>query len=482
MSQLPLVHELNSPLDPFEAFLKIQSLGGVLFLDSALKHSKLGRYSFITADPFDEYSLSIDNESELDGANSQVQDPFAELEEALARWKQEAVTDLPPFQGGLAGLFSYDLGRALERLPPKRKTPFPTPDYSVGAYDWVLAYDHALGKAWIISQGFPEIDLQGRAQRAQERIDQVLDLLRAPTPPLSLSHPAPEFSHSQWPFETFEIQGPKGLLSNFTRQNYQEVLKRAIDYIFEGEIFQVNLAQHLFYPQKNSNVSLYKKLRERNPAPFAAFYEPKDSHFVLASASPERFIELSPAGKVETRPIKGTRPRSRRPEEDCYSRDALRESEKDRSENVMIVDLLRNDLSRVCKPFSVKVPQLFEVETYASVHHLVSVIHGELEEGRTALDLLRCTFPGGSITGAPKIRAMEIIHELEPSPRGAYCGSLGYLSFSGAMDTSILIRTITASQGWLQFPVGGGIVAGSSPPGEYEETLDKARGILWALE
>lgn len=479
MSVLPRVVPLDPVPDPHEAFRALHRLGGVLFLDSALEHPDLGRYSFIVADPFEEFTLPEDPHS-VPG-----EDPLADLERALREWHQPAVEGLPPFQGGLAGLLGYGLGRRLERLPPGPPTPFPAMDLVMGVYDWVLAFDHVEDRAWIIAQGFPHTTEHERDERARWRIEQVLACLReGPEPGIDT---APEelgetSDPATWPFPTFPLEGPPGLLSNFTPASYQEVLRRAIDAIFEGEIFQVNLAQQLFYPLRISTLELYRRLRQRNPAPFAAYYAPRSIPVVYASASPERFVRVGAGGQVETRPIKGTRPRSRRPEEDCYSRDALRESEKDRSENVMIVDLLRNDLSRVCKPRSVTVPRLFDVETYASVHHLVSVVHGELAEGRDGLDLLRAAFPGGSITGAPKIRAMEIITELEPTARGAYCGSLGYLSFSGTLDTSILIRTVTASRGWLQFPVGGGIVAGSSPPGEYVETLDKARGILWALE
>jgi para-aminobenzoate synthetase component 1 len=223
---------------------------------------------------------------------------------------------------------------------------------------------------------------------------------------------------------------------------------------------------------------LYCRLRERNPAPFACYLNGGD--WQVASASPERFIRVE-GGRVETRPIKGTRGRSRYPVADMYVGDDLRESEKDRAENIMIVDLLRNDLSRTCRPESVRVPQLCGLETYEYVQHLVSVVEGELRPGCTALDVLRTSFPGGSITGAPKIRAMEIIAELEPTARGAYCGSIGYFGVGGQMDSNILIRTITASRGWWQLPVGGGIVAQSNPRDEYEETWHKAEGMLQAI-
>jgi para-aminobenzoate synthetase component 1 len=255
-------------------------------------------------------------------------------------------------------------------------------------------------------------------------------------------------------------------------------VRRAIEYIHAGDVFQVNLAQRLLYPARSSAVDLYCRLREQNPAPFAGFLD--GGVWQVASASPERFVRVD-NGQVETRPIKGTRGRAHRPEADLFAGDDLRQSEKDRAENVMIVDLLRNDLSRTCRPESVRVSQLFGLETYAYVQHLVSVVEGTLRDDASPIDLLRTSFPGGSVTGAPKVRAMEIIAELEPTCRGAYCGSLGYIGVDGRMDSNILIRTITAGRGWWQLPVGGGIVAQSDPQDEYEETWHKAAGLLRAL-
>jgi para-aminobenzoate synthetase component 1 len=234
----------------------------------------------------------------------------------------------------------------------------------------------------------------------------------------------------------------------------------------------------LLFPAASDPLSLYRRLRERNPATFAAYFDLGDAQIV--SASPERFLRVANR-RVEARPIKGTRPRTARAEADLFAGSELQESEKDRAENVMIVDLLRNDLSRVCQPESVRVTQLCGLETYQFVQHLVSVVEGELARDKTPLDLVRASFPGGSITGAPKVRAMEIISELEPTARGPYCGGIGYLGFDGSLDLNILIRTVTAARGWWQFPVGGGIVAQSSPEREYEETWHKAAGLLKAL-
>jgi para-aminobenzoate synthetase component 1 len=258
-----------------------------------------------------------------------------------------------------------------------------------------------------------------------------------------------------------------------------DAVARVIEYIRAGDIFQANLSHRLEAPLDGTPLELYRRLRTRNPAPFAAFLD--FGELAVASSSPERFLRVAPGGQVETRPIKGTRPRGLGPEHDAALALALAESEKDRAENVMIVDLLRNDLSRVCRPGTVRVPQLFALEQYATVHHLVSTVVGELEPEHDAVDLLRAAFPGGSITGAPKVRAMQIIAELEPTQRAVYCGAIGYLSTSGALDTSVVIRTCLVRGRDVYFQVGGGIVADSDPEQEYRETLDKAGGLLAAL-
>jgi para-aminobenzoate synthetase component 1 len=276
----------------------------------------------------------------------------------------------------------------------------------------------------------------------------------------------------------FAIENTPGLLSNFSPDEYLATIRRSVEYIYAGDVFQVNLAQRLLYPAHDDALALYLRLRRRNPAPFAGYFDL--GRFQIVSASPERFLSVKD-GLVEARPIKGTRRRTARPEADLFAGDDLLQSEKDRAENVMIVDLLRNDLSRVCQPDSVRVTQLCGLETFQYVQHLVSAVSARLAEGNTALDLVRAAFPGGSITGAPKVRAMEIIAELEPTARGAYCGSLGYIGFSGDMDLSILIRTIATGRGWWQMPVGGGIVAQSDPAQEYAETWHKAEGMIRAL-
>jgi para-aminobenzoate synthetase component 1 len=464
---LPCVEELRPAPDPAEAFVRLARKPYCLFLDSALAHREIGRYSFLTADPFTVLARPI-------GYN----DMFGSLVKLMSRWTAATEPNLPPFQGGAAGLFSYDLNRSLENIPAPRFDEFQLPALAVGFYDVVLAFDHLENRAWIISQGFPETDELARRRRAADRLRQVKSWLEEPRPTLEFAAPLSPISREALAPQ-FAARALPDLTSNFSPDAYRRAIGRVIDYIHAGDVFQVNLAQRLMYPAREHSASLYLRLRERNPATFAAYFDLGEAQIV--SASPERFLSVR-CRQVEARPIKGTRSRSAHPVADLYTGDDLRESEKDRAENVMIVDLLRNDLSRVCRPESVRVTQLCGLELYQYVQHLVSVVRGELKEGCSPLDLVKAAFPGGSITGAPKVRAMEIIAELEPTARGPYCGSLGYLGFDGSMDLSILIRTITAGRGWWQFPVGGGIVAQSDVESEYEETWHKAAGLLRALE
>jgi para-aminobenzoate synthetase component 1 len=466
-NDLPLIVELRLPPDVESALVSLSALPHSLLLDSALREPRLGRYSFLAADPFEFFTVPADG---TDGLES--------LQARLRSWRQPAVPGLPPFQGGAAGLLSYDLGRSLERISPPRSDEFQIPALAIGMYDTVLAIDHADHRAWLISQGFPETEPARRLSRAKKRVEQFRTWLKA-TPSRPIARQSSERLAASELSPQFIVPGPVGLTSNFSADAYQSVVQRAIDYIYAGDIFQVNLSQRLLYPADGDALSLYLRLRHCNPAPFAGWFDLGETQII--SASPERFLRVAD-GHVEARPIKGTRRRTAWAEADLFAGDDLLQSEKDRAENVMIVDLLRNDLSRVCEPDSVRVTQLCGLEMYQFVQHLVSAVEGTLSPGKTAVDLVRAAFPGGSITGAPKIRAMEIIAELEPTARGPYCGSLGYFGFDGSMDLSILIRTITCSHGWWQFPVGGGIVAQSSPEREYEETWHKAEGMLRALK
>ncbi|MGH6863631.1 MAG: aminodeoxychorismate synthase component I, partial [Methylocella sp.] len=369
----------------------------------------------------------------------------------------------PPFQGGAAGLFSYELGRSFERLPKPELDHLAFPDLSLGLYDVVVAFDLIERRGFILSMGFPELDPAARDRRAIERGRWFeARLQRAPVAP-----PAGNISLEGW-------------TSNFTRVGYERMVREVIEKILSGDIFQANVAQRIEapVPPDFDHFGFYRRLRELNPAPFAAYLDHED--FVIASASPERFLKLE-GDRVETRPIKGTRPRFADAILDAFQARALTESRKDRAENVMIVDLLRNDLAKVCLPGSVQVPQLCGLETFASVHHLVSSVVGRLREGQGAADLLAAAFPGGSVTGAPKVRAMEIIAEMEGHARGPYCGAIGYIGFDGTMDTSIVIRTAAFRGGTCVVQAGGGIVTASDPAAEYDETLDKARAMFEAF-
>ena len=471
---LPLVFELSPAPDPAEAASRFLAQPHLLFLDSASDPARLGQYSFLMATPV----AVVRTQGRGPGANG-----LEQLRTVLSPYRTEAVPGLPPFQGGAAGYIAYDFGAVLERLPQPRYHDLGLPDLVFGLYDWVISWDHQAHRAWIVSTGIPAPGTgPPRLARAAERLAWVQRMLAGPASGAGgrprirrpVTAPAPSF-----PVTGIDQAAEIGLRSSFTHRGYLDAVTRVREYIVAGDIFQANLSQRLEAPLEEDPWHLYCRLREVNPAPFAAYLE--FDGLYLASASPERFLQLDPSGRVETRPIKGTRPRGLSPLHDAALSRALRESEKDRAENLMIVDLLRNDLSRVCRPGSVRVPELFALEGYRTVHHLVSTVVGELASGRDAADLLAATFPGGSITGAPKVRAMEIIAELEPSCRGPYCGSIGYLSVTGAMDTSIVIRTFVALGGRAYFSVGGGIVADSDPEEEYRETLDKARALITTL-
>ena len=467
----PLVEELAEAPEAAGVFARMSHLPHCLFLDSAMRHPRLGRYSFVAADPFAYLHLSAE------------EDAFAPLVANLARFCLKPIPGLPPFQGGVAGLFAYDLGRQLENIPHPRADEFGLPALAVGLYDVVMAFDHQDDRAWIVSSGLPEQAPGFQTNRAQKRLEWFKKLVQGEAPALlslqtrlasdphviAAAELSPQFATGRMP----------QLTSNLSRDDYLAAVQKAIDYVYAGDAFQVNLSQRLLHPAVDDSVALYQRLRRRNPAPFAGYFDLGD--FQIASASPERFLHVC-NGWVETRPIKGTRQRGEQKASDGDHAVWLQESEKDRAENIMIVDLLRNDLSRVCEADTVKVTELCALERYQYVQHLVSAVRGRLREESSAVDLIRATFPGGSVTGAPKVRAMEIIAELEPTARGPYCGSLGYLGFDGSVDLNILIRTVTAGRGWWQAPVGGGIVAQSQPETEYEETWHKAEGLLRAFE
>jgi para-aminobenzoate synthetase component 1 len=385
----------------------------------------------------------------------------------LSRYPSAQSPELPPFLGGAAGYFGYDLGRLIEALPTTNPAEEALPELDVGFYDWVLAADHLTGENWLVATGLPA----GTGAAARARLAEIEARLNA----IAKTSKEPESSK-----ETVRASDLKPLRfrSNVSRADYLEAVRRAKEYIAAGDIYQVNLSHRLEGEWRDSAWALYERLREASPVSYGAYLDLGEGK--VLSASPELFLRLD-GGRVQTRPIKGTRPRGRTPEEDRMLGAGLLSNEKDRAENLMIVDLLRNDLGKVCRVGSVHVPELFGIEGYSTVWQMVSTVRGELRSGLGAVELLRACFPGGSITGCPKIRAMEIIEELEPVRRGVYCGSIGYISFGGAMVTSIVIRTLVLQQGKIHLQVGGAIVSDSDPEAEYEETLTKSRAALHAL-
>lgn len=427
-----------------------------VLLDSCHPHSEQGRYDIIAARPTTTL-LTRGGMTEIRGANGVVfspEDPFALLRLHL---KAEGVSDPSglPFCGGAIGYFSYDLGRRIEHLPSLAQDGDKLPEMAFGIYDWALVVDHHERQSRLVSAG--------RDPATALAWDELAALF---------SRPAPE--HQRTP-----LRLTAALVSNLPRERYFAAFEKIQRYIHDGDCYQVNLAQRFSAPVAGDPWATYQELRRINPAPYAAYFNLPGAR--ILSASPERFLALR-GWHVESKPIKGTRRRDRaHPAHDEALAKALRESLKDRAENLMIVDLLRNDLSKTCEIGSIAVPSLFEVESFSSVHHLVSTVTGTLAPQKDAIDLLRGCFPGGSITGAPKLRAMEIIEELEPDRRGIYCGAMGYLGFDGGMDTSIVIRTLVHSGDTIRFWAGGGIVADSRAGDEYQETYDKAAALLRLL-
>ena len=440
--------ELRPAPDPLDACARFSDLPHLVFLDSSAR-GLLGRYSFLTADPVARVGLGGD--------------PLNAARTLLAPHYQPTLAGLPPFQGGIAGYLSYEWGAEREQVR-RATSERGAPDAGLGLYDWVIAWDHVAGRAWIISTGMVE-DGGRRRRTAEDRLAWVRERLRGPT---------------RTSFAALRRPPPSSITSNFTRSEYEAAVARIRDYIAAGDVYQVNLAQRFQAVFAGAPLELYRRLRARNPAPFGTYLALGD--LAVASISPERFLRFDAARRTaEARPIKGTRPRGATPTEDAALARALTESEKDRAENVMIVDLLRNDLGKVCQPGSVVVPELYALESHPTVHHLVSNVTGVLADGADAFDLLRAAFPGGSVTGAPKIRAMEIIAELEGAPRGVYCGAIGYVSTTGDMDLNIPIRTVVVRDGGASFHAGAGIVWDSDPALEYDETLAKARPMMDAL-
>ncbi len=413
--------------------------------------SQYGRYDILVAEPF--ITLVTQGKTTTITQNGEVkisdEDPFFLLKSILSQYPAQKCE--LPFSGGALGYFAYDLARRIEKLPSNAIPAVQMPEMMIGIYDWAIVVDHREKKSELISHG-----LNAKTRENWHALQ-------------ALFHEPSRASTSQAKFEVIS-----SMISNLTELQYKQAFNKIKVYIEAGDCYQVNLAQRFSAAVAGDGWQAYKKLREISPAPFMAYMNlplNESENFQVLSDSPERFIQTK-GDHVETRPIKGTRPRSDDAVQDlAYSKELLT-SAKDKAENLMIVDLLRNDLSKSCD--SVKVNQLFQLQSFANVHHLVSIVAGKLKAGKTAVEVLRACFPGGSITGAPKLRAMQIIDELEPHRRGLYCGAIGYIGFDGDMDTNIAIRTAVICKNALSFYAGGGIVADSDGLKEYTETLDKA--------
>ena len=453
----PLLRELPYIADSSRLFESIAEQPWSVFLDSGRPMIGQGRYDLLACDP----TISLvtqGGQTEIRNADrtfvTSNDDPLTLLQGYLREFKTSDQIALP-FGGGAIGYFSYDLGRRLEQLPVLANDSDQLPEMVVGIYDWVVVVDHHEQRSWLIRAGFDS--------RTSDLWNSLIE----------------RFSHcDETPYLTpFEVVSE--IESNMSRQQYADAFNQVQRFIRDGDCYQVNLAQRFTVATQGSPWLAYKQLRKLNPAPFAAYLNTPSAQ--VLSSSPERFLAVS-QGTVETRPIKGTVPRGATPEDDLAQKEILRQSIKDHAENLMIVDLLRNDLSKSCALGSVTVPNLFEVESYATVHHLVSTIQGSLAADKDAVDLLRGCFPGGSITGAPKLRAMEIIEALEPDRRGVYCGSMGYIGFNGNMDTNIAIRTMEHIDGTMRFWAGGGVVSDSVLDSEYQETFHKAKAMLELLQ
>ena len=466
----PLIKEINLELSPPDAFELFKENRFPFFIDSGMDPQKLGRYSFMGSDPFLVLSSRGSQITVARGAEqSSLQgNPFDVLNHFLEVYRLEADSPPVPFIGGAVGYFSYDLCHFIERLPTTAIDDLHLPECYFGFYDLILAFDNQQGKAYIISTGFPEMREQDRMKRAAQRLNEMKDKL-AEMPRRDTEAPLTPVSSPA---------APRSLKEGFTHQEYMAAVEKARQYIIAGDIFEVNLSQRFEAELSITPYELYKRLRQINPAPFAC-YLGFDEVSVI-SASPERFLRIQ-GDRVETRPIKGTRPRGKTPEKDKALAKELTSSVKDRAENMMIVDLERNDLGRVCRYGTVKVTELAILEVFPTVFHLTSTVVGRLREGKNGIDLLKATFPGGSITGAPKVRAMEIIDELEPTKRSIYTGSIGYLSFNGDIDLNIVVRTFIIKEGKAYYQVGGAVVYDSDPEAEYQETLDKARALVHAI-
>ena len=441
-----------------EPWAMLLDSGQMLNANTGKPGSQYGQYDIIVAKPITTLVTNAGATTIQDGNEVKVftEDPFALLNQLLKRYPAQDIG--VPFAGGAVGYFAYDLGRRVEKINDNN-TPENIPEMMIGIYDWAVVVNHKKKETMLISHGF----LQETKQNW-----------------LALTHLFQDaIKPSQSAFKVLsETQ------CNFSETSYCNAFDKIKAYIHSGDCYQVNLAQRFSAEVSGDSWLAYKKLREISPAPFMAYMQlpnNQNDFFQVLSNSPERFVQVI-GHHVETRPIKGTRPRAEDLKQDLAYAKELQDSEKDQAENLMIVDLLRNDIGKNCETGSVKVEQLFQLQSFANVHHLVSIVTAKLKRNASAIDLLRGCFPGGSITGAPKVRSMEIIEELEPNRRGVYCGAIGYIGFDGKLDTNIAIRTAVINNQQLSYYAGGGIVADSSGSKEYLETFDKASTMIKLLK
>jgi anthranilate synthase component 1 len=454
---VPVYREIVADLEtPVSAFLKINRGGYSFLLESVEGGERLGRYSFIGTDPY--RVLSLDKEDKTD--------PLPLIAEEMNRCKLVPVGELPKFCGGAVGYLSYETVTRFEELPSPEADPLGLPESLFMFVDTVLVFDHVTHKIKVLSHAHLDGDIEQAYQQALGRIENLVERLNQPLGPSQQMNAASTLGN-----------GSK-ISSNFTKQGYEAAVDKVKQYITAGEVIQVVPSQRLSQLTKATPFEIYRALRTINPSPYMFFFDFNDFHII--GASPEILVRVED-GTVVTRPLAGTRRRGGTPEEDLALEQELRNDEKERAEHIMLVDLGRNDIGRVSEPGTVEVSELMDVERYSHVMHLVTNVEGKLRSDMNAFDALRACFPAGTVSGAPKIRAMEIIAEVEPEKRGPYAGAAGYFSFSGDMDMAISIRTMAVKQGIAYVQAGGGVVYDSVPEQEYEETMNKVRALLRAI-
>ena len=481
MTDAATVVRVEAAPRPEQAFELVRHLPFSVWLDSSDEAPGTGRWSFVAAQPF---GLLWAHDSRAfwvsaDSAEPLRRGPTEELAARLDRWRRDGPEDFP-LDGGAVGFVGYEAAGRFERLPPPPPGDLDLPDVHLAFFDVVVGWNHDSGECLVLSTGRPSTGAAG-GERATRRLEETLGWLsgRRPAVPTVSSTPKVPGADGRLAIPSRPVDEVPWLTSTASRADYEDAVARIIESIRAGDVYQVNLSQRFSAQTAGDPFEIYRRLRRRSPAPNAALV--RAGRCTVLSSSPELFLRVDRNGRVETRPIKGTRPRGADDAEDARLASELVESEKDRAENLMIVDLLRNDLSRVCRPGTIGVPELFGLESWATVHHLVSTIRGELADGTDPNELLRATFPSGSVTGAPKIRAMEMIAKFERVARGPYCGAIGYFGFGGTIELSVAIRILVHESGErprATFHAGGGIVYDSIPAAEYDETLAKARGIV----